>query len=197
MSPSKRLVVLPWSCNRSGDCCRHPAAILFSREEAALAQAARPDLPLTFYTHPDNRFVYLKGQPCPLLQDGPQATCTIWPVRPYNCRRFGCFRPDVATEPYESEPLDPEHLRLGCANLSDRLADRGVRRAYAQMQRKAQRWALKHGWSQEMAPTPVGSNVVFYRGRRETSSTPRPVAAASESPVPSPPEESATHPPSR
>ena len=160
---SNRPIQLPWSCNRSGDCCRQVSQILFTREEAELARGARPDLSLSFYTHADRRFVYLVGQPCPLLAGEPgAAVCTVWAVRPYNCRRFGCFRPDVVAEPFELEPVDLPRLRLGCANLSDRLSNRGVRRAYALMQRKAQRWALKHGWTGEMAPNPTGSDVVFY-----------------------------------
>lgn len=134
-------------------------------QEAIKVRDARPDLALQWYHHHDGRFVYLKGHPCPLLQmDGTRASCTVHAVRPYNCRRFGCFRPDPHTEPYEPEPLDLARGRLGCANLSDRLAEsRSVRRAYARMQRRATHWAVTHGWPQELAPTPAGSNVVFYR----------------------------------
>ena len=134
-----------------------------TKQEAHEIAKARPDLlhTLQVYAHPDTRFVFLKGQPCPLLNA--DNTCSVYPVRPYNCRRFGCFRPDVKTETYEPEGLDTDNLRLGCANLSDRLGHRGVRRQYALMQRHAQRWALKHGWTQDMAPTTVGSNVTFYR----------------------------------
>lgn len=134
-------------------------------QEAILVRDARPDLTLQWYWHPDRRFVYLRGKPCPLLGRDEQglAVCTVWVLRPYNCRRFGCFRPDPATEPYEAENLDLERLRLGCANLSDRLKDRRVRRAYAKMQRKAAKWAVRHGWPQGLTPTQVGSNVTFYR----------------------------------
>ena len=161
----KRPIELPWSCDRSGDCCRQVSQIVMTPHEAVELARARPDVELHFYQHLDKRFVYLQGQPCPLLgsSDSGLAVCTVWAVRPYNCRRFGCFRPDPSTEPYEPEAVDYDNARLGCANLSDRLHDRGVRRQYAKMQRKAQRWALKHGWSQETAPTAVGSNVVFYR----------------------------------
>lgn len=159
-----REVVVPWECQRSGDCCSSVSQIVFSKEEAKLAGQNTP-LSLTFYTHPDKRFVYLAGKPCPLLSrdSNGRATCTIHSVRPYNCRRFMCGRPDPSTEPYESEPLDVDNGRLGCANLSDRLADRKFRRFYAQMQRKAQRWALKHGWSEDLVPSQAGSNVTFYR----------------------------------
>lgn len=159
-----RPVTLPWTCQRSGDCCAKVSTIVMTPEEATCVQAARPDLPLTFFRHPDRRFVYLQGKPCPLLQwEGTKAVCSVWASRPYNCRRFGCFRPDPTTEPYVAEPLDLDRGRLGCANLSDRLPHRGVRRAYAQMQRKAQRWAVKHGWQDDLLPAQVGSNVTFYR----------------------------------
>lgn len=160
-----RPIEAKWQCKRSGDCCQSVSQIVMTPQEAIRVRDARPDLVLQWYHHPDRRFVYLRGRPCPLLHmDGDVATCTVHPVRPYNCRRFGCYRPDPASEPYESEPLDLEHGRLGCANLSDRLAQsRAVRRDYALRQRKASRWALQHGWTQDMAPTPVGSNVVFYR----------------------------------
>lgn len=131
-------------------------------EEATLLQTRRSDL--TFYQHPDKRFVYLQGKPCPLLRmDGAVATCTVHDIRPYNCRRFGCFRPDPAHEPYIAEPLDLPNMRLGCANLSDRLSNRAVRRAYAQLQRKAQRWATAHGWAPDLLPTQTGSSVIAYR----------------------------------
>ena len=165
---TNRPIPLPWSCQRSGDCCSSVSQIVMTREEAEIVRA-HTAIPLTFYTHLDRRFVYLTGKPCPLLDyetdvrghRGP-AVCTVHAVRPYNCRRFGCFRPDVRSEPYEPETVDLPLLRLGCANLSDRLANRGVRRAYALMQRKAARWALTHGWSQDMTGTPAGSDVTFY-----------------------------------
>ena len=135
-------------------------------EEASLLKERRADL--KFYAHLDKRFVYLDGKPCPLLRmDGTVATCTVHDIRPYNCRRFGCFRPDPATAPYQAEPLDLHNLRLGCANLSDRLPNRAVRRAYAQLQRKAQRWAVTHGWVPDLLPTQAGSNVTFYRMDRK------------------------------
>ena len=152
-----------WRCKRSGDCCASVSQIVMTPQEALVLHQVRPDL--KFYYHTDQRFVFLQGRPCPLLayDKHKKALCTEYERRPYNCRRFGCFRPNPTVEPYESEPVQPESLRLGCANLSDRLQVRSVRREYARLQRKAQRWALKHGWSQDMAPTTVGSNVTFYR----------------------------------
>jgi Fe-S-cluster containining protein len=117
-------------------------------QERDLLLARRPDLANRFDAF--GTFVALRANPCPLLtQDGQGlATCTVHDIRPYNCRRFGCYRPDPEKEPYEPESFDLHRARLGCANLSDRIAQsRPVRRDYARRQRKAQRWALQHGWT--------------------------------------------------
>lgn len=167
-----RPVVLPWSCHRSGDCCAQTSQIVMTPEEMKLLAVRRPEL--KFYVHPDTRFVYLKGKPCPLLayDEGGKALCTEYEHRPYGCRRFGCFRPDPKTEPYQNERVDLERGRVGCANLSDRLANRAVRRAYALLQRKAQRWGLKHGWSEAMTGRQVGSDVILYSLTRTPSAPP-------------------------
>ncbi len=57
------------------------------------------------------------------------------------------MRPDPKTEPFEPEDFDPGKGMYGSKNLSDRLVgSRVVRRLYSRIQRKAQRWALAHGW---------------------------------------------------
>lgn len=141
-------------------------------QEAILIRDARPDLSLKWYQHPDRRFVLLRGRPCPLLRmDAGVATCTVHAARPYSCRRFKCYRPDPSTEPYEPEPLDLERGRLGCANLSDRLAQsRAVRRDYALNQRKAQRWALAHGWAPDQVPQGSASRVPYHQFVARSSS---------------------------
>jgi Fe-S-cluster containining protein len=86
--------------------------------------------------------VALSAKPCPFLEG--RSTCAIYDIRPYNCRRFGCFRPNPAVEPFE-EGSGP----LGCLNFAERFAvSRVVRRAAASIQRKAQVWARAHGWSE-------------------------------------------------
>lgn len=68
--------------------------------------------------------------------------CRVYDVRPFNCRRFGCFRPSP-----EKEPLELDHSKLGCKNLTDRIGNSSeVLRAYRRMQRDAQPWAVAHGW---------------------------------------------------
>ena len=88
-------------------------------------------------SQPDG-WVELVAGPCPLLTEDNQ--CSVYEVRPYQCRRFGCYRAP-------GEAFDPSGP-LGCANLSERLTqDRETRRAYALNQRKAQKWAYQHGWT--------------------------------------------------
>lgn len=142
-----RPVVLPWDCHRSGDCCRSVDNVVMTTQERDVLLERRPDLRGHFEAF--GTFVALRAKPCPLLAQDAQglATCTVHDIRPYNCRRFGCYRPDPTVEPYEGEPFDLDRTRLGCANLSDRIAlSRPVRRDYARRQRKAQRWAMAHGW---------------------------------------------------
>jgi Fe-S-cluster containining protein len=145
-----RPIAVPWTCARSGDCCHETPNVLMTPEERDLLVARRPDLAVRFGTL--GVFVVLPARPCPLLATDGQgrSTCTVHDIRPYNCRRFGCYRPDPTTEIFEPEPLDLDKGRLGCANLSDRIArSRDVRRAYALQQRKAQRWAMRMGWKSE------------------------------------------------
>ena len=134
----KRLVVLPWHCSKSADCCQGPRLVMTRQEHALLEATTHRSL----LTEPAPRgLVAMLGAPCPMLKDN---LCSVYPVRPYNCRRFGCYRPDVTKEPFEKGTVE----QLGCVNLADRLGDRRVRRDYALNQRKAMRWARKMGWSE-------------------------------------------------
>jgi hypothetical protein len=73
---------------------------------------------------------------CPLLSDA--GDCTVHTVRPYNCRRWGCFRP-TTDEPFAlAVRPDGQPLRL--------YTSKPVARQMARMQRAAQPWALAHGW---------------------------------------------------
>jgi len=113
-----------------------------TREEAAeIARALKLrgyDNLQTEWRHLDERFVALKAHPCPFYV---LKTCIVYESRPYNCRRFGCMRPDPKTEPFE---LGGE---LGCKNLEDRVTASKVARRLAQkIQRKAFAWGGAHGW---------------------------------------------------
>lgn len=103
-------------------------------EAAAIVHAAPPTIAMQFRDAGEG-FVALKAQPCPLYVFN---RCLVYDVRPYNCRRFGCLRPDVKAEPFD----------VSGANLMDRVkTSRVARRMAVQMQRKAQRWGRKMGWT--------------------------------------------------
>lgn len=93
----------------------------------------------------------LVARPCPFF-DRVAKTCQVYEVRPYNCRRFACMRPDPPSEPLRLMPPNPVFLfgNIGCENLRQRLVwSRDARRLYEKIQRKAQQWGRKHGWSDE------------------------------------------------
>lgn len=106
-----------------------------TKEEAAeIVHAAPPTIRLQFRPEADG-FVAMKAGPCPLFAF---SQCLVYDVRPYNCRRFGCMRPDVIAEPFE----------VAGTNMLDRVkTSRIARRMAERMQRKAQLWARRHGWS--------------------------------------------------
>lgn len=134
MLPAPRPVDPSWKCQRSGDCCTKPAEVVMTKQEAArIVHRAPPEIRLEFRPV-DKQFVALKAGPCPLFVFN---GCLVYADRPYNCRRFGCMRPDVKAEPFE----------VSGANMMDRVkTSRVARRMAEQIQRKAQGWATKYGW---------------------------------------------------
>lgn len=98
------------------------------RERAAL-WAARPEVVTTWRMSPDVGFVELVAGPCPYF-DG---ACTVYDVRPYNCRRYLCGREDG--EPWADGAVPVRFL-----------TDPGMTRLYARNQAAAQGWAVAHGW---------------------------------------------------
>lgn len=134
MLPAPRPVDAHWTCCRSGDCCTQIAEVVMTKEEAAVLVHQAPKEIAMHFRPVDDRFVALKAGPCPLYAF---ESCLVYSVRPYNCRRFVCLRPDV-----HAEPFDPSG-----ANLTDRVkTSRVARRMAEKVQRKAQRWANAHGW---------------------------------------------------
>lgn len=111
-----------WTCHQSGDCCRTPPFIVMTDAEAKLmvARADRATRDLVF--RPDTRegYVQMLAGPCPFLHG--EATCAVYDVRPYNCRRFACLRGFRGTD------TEAHAVRV-------------------LIQRKAQVWADAHGWS--------------------------------------------------
>lgn len=151
-------VTAEWECQRSGDCCRLPKHVIVSESEANLLIAwAEKQWPIVrlrslSFGRDQPGFLRLNAGPCPFLEG--KATCTVYPIRPYNCRRFSCFRPDVQREPLVMDVPAPisQFRSIGCANLRERLMQsRIARRLYDTIQRKAQRWARQHGWSDDAA----------------------------------------------
>lgn len=135
--------MLPWSCSLSGDCCRAVGHVVMTPQERdVLLTAVTPEraATLTWIDWPKNGMVALKAAPCPLLNGN---LCSVHPVKPMNCRRWGCFRPDPTIE-----PLEPDHGFLGSPCTRERFyASRGVRQQMQAMQKKAQKWGRRHGWT--------------------------------------------------
>ena len=134
-----------WSCHRSGDCCLDVQQIVLTPAEVEALTAARPDVAMVVRPHhADQRFlVWETPTGCPMLArelDG-TPTCTVYDVRPYQCRRFMCLRE-------EGEPFRAGGP-MGCRNLSDRLeTNRHALAFYGSHQRRAQKsWADAHGWT--------------------------------------------------
>lgn len=140
MLPRPRVVDPEWKCHRSGDCCTIPAEVVMTREERLAILRAVPPGVQSEWRDVDETFVAVKAKPCPFfIFNG----CVVYHVRPYNCRRFACMRPDVKVEPVTTEAeLD--------ACTSDRVkTSRPARRFMENLQRKSQRWARNHGWRVE------------------------------------------------
>ena len=90
-------------CRRSGNCCAIPGGVVRVTAAEAAAIARFLELPLAAfrsrYLQPDG--VTLKeglGHRCALLQDGSQAACSIYPVRPRQCRQWP-FLERLRTDP--------------------------------------------------------------------------------------------------
>jgi len=137
-----RPVTVPWTCHRSGDCCTIPPFVMMTAEERAVIESAT-DRALTWMVK--DGWAALRAAPCPLLdrdEDG-KAVCSVYDVRPYNCRRFACGRVSPETEAFE--------LADGaCLNMADRVAQSKSFRSWARrLQRSSQVWAQAHGWGSE------------------------------------------------
>jgi Fe-S-cluster containining protein len=138
-----RPVVVPWTCDRRGDCCTRPAGIIVTAAERDELLHARPAIAAEFVTRPDG-WVWLRGRPCPCFgRDAKgKGVCTVYAIRPFNCRRFLCGR--VGDEAWQEDDGV-------CLNLEDRLnQSRPFRRFYALVQRRAQVWARAHGWTDDL-----------------------------------------------
>lgn len=102
-------------------------------EELGAVTEAAPAVCITWTPDRAPGMVRLAAAPCP-YHVAP-STCLVYPARPYNCRRYGCYRDDARHEPWDPAPIPPNVL-----------ADRHLRRQFARTQATAQPWALAHGW---------------------------------------------------
>ena len=112
-----------------------------TEDEAALLYAARDKAtrPLQWQDTNDRRFIKLLARPCPFLSAEKQ--CTVYDIRPYNCRRFICGRPSGSDEPWEDTPDGR------CANVTERQEQSLEFFTHAiDVQSAAQPWALANGW---------------------------------------------------
>lgn len=92
-----------FECRRSGNCCAIPGGIVRVTPDEAAAIAAHlglaEDAFRSRFLQPDG--VRLKegfANRCVFLQDGREAGCGIYPVRPHKCRQWP-FWPEVLTDP--------------------------------------------------------------------------------------------------
>jgi Fe-S-cluster containining protein len=122
-----------WVCLRTGDCCRKPEAVTIAPAELDALMAARPEVDVRVAERGDG-FLSMQAGPCPFLEGN---DCTVYAVRPLNCRRFMCGR-DSKDEPF---PVEAVPMKV--------LASRDLRRQYALNQRRAMaRWGHSHGWQE-------------------------------------------------
>lgn len=120
-----------WVCACSGDCCRGTATVQMSETEWEGLRAARPEVEPVVVRRAGARLEIAAG-PCPYL--GADARCTVYAVRPWGCRVFGCFRRSAGDG----------------ASMTDRLqASAGARRVWRRMLTEAEAWGRAHGWLDE------------------------------------------------
>jgi len=77
--------------------------------------------------------------------EGDHTACSVYDVRPLNCRRFGCWRPDVDAEPFESAPQP-----FGCMSVARRAHQSSAfrERVLHHEAQAMQTWGLQMGWAQ-------------------------------------------------
>lgn len=132
-SQPRQLPVDPeWKCQRDGACCKSVPEIRMTSEERTLFLRSLLDGVKTQWRETDDGMWALKAKPCPAYLFN---ECTVYENRPYECRRYGCLRPDVKTEPW-TETGHMERFQTS----------RVARRMLTLMQNRAMRWAEKHGW---------------------------------------------------
>jgi Fe-S-cluster containining protein len=92
-------------CRRSGNCCARPEGVVRVNDAEVERIAAHLGLSTAavrsrYVAASGDRLVDGLGQRCVFLEDGPHASCTIYPARPERCR----------TWPFWDEHRDPAAL---------------------------------------------------------------------------------------
>lgn len=131
----RREIAHPWRCDRRGDCCKEPAAVVMTHQERHLIER-RVMRPLQWEADLHPGFVRLLAHPCPLLEDG---SCSVYDIRPFNCRRFVCGR--VGDEKWDGG-------EKACLNLTDRLVQSlDFQEFYRANEKRHHEWAKTQGWT--------------------------------------------------
>ncbi len=127
-------IELPFSCQGRADCCREPPYVVVSEAEQMLL----PRGDGVRYTPHRAGFWRLMAHPCPFLTESNQ--CSVYEIRPYNCRRFICGRPRHSTEPWIMRKNGE------CRNMTGRLTSNKFFAHVLLVQAEAQVWGQAHGW---------------------------------------------------
>ncbi|MCK5943982.1 MAG: YkgJ family cysteine cluster protein [Planctomycetes bacterium] len=103
MSVAREGFPFRFACRRSGNCCAIPGGFVRTTpaERAAIAAHLGLSEPAfaSRYLQPDGeRLKEGFGNRCVFLQDGAQASCGIYPVRPRKCGEWP-FWPEVLADP--------------------------------------------------------------------------------------------------
>jgi Fe-S-cluster containining protein len=109
-----------------------PSSVVMTAEEAAELRRAKPGVGIWI---DKGRWVELVAGPCPFY-DREQKACTVYAVRPVNCRRYGCYR--VGGERFVEGPVPVRVLRSPALTAQ-----------YLTGQEQAMtEWGRDHGWSE-------------------------------------------------
>jgi Fe-S-cluster containining protein len=125
-----------WQCQKEGDCCTRPDAVVMTEQEWAVLSATPQAHAKTIAIDSDGGWVAMKAGPCPFF-DSVHRLCSVYKSRPYQCRRYQCGRWNAQSEPYLSNPM----MLIKSNN--------DLRWSYAKNQKAHQPWALEHGWRAE------------------------------------------------
>ena len=125
-----------WQCLRSGECCQQVESIAMTWAERRELEAVRGTRRLEWRAGNRPSLTLLVARPCPFYskKDG----CTVYDVRPYNCRRWMCGRTSTEQIAEATAQIPVRVLRS-----PELVAD------YRRLQDDSREWAVAHGWRPE------------------------------------------------